>query len=108
MSDETKFTPGPWRFKIGDSFSATDYIIEQDTPEEEWVVLRWEIGPYRNPNSEQANARLIAAAPELLDAAQFALTVLRSHFQFDSHDFDEVRETLQAAITKAIDRKVHA
>ena len=64
-----KHTPGPWHFKIGDSFSSTDYIVEQVTEDEQgWVVMRWEPGPYRSGELEQAIGQLIAAAPELLDS----------------------------------------
>jgi len=64
-----KHTPGPWRFKIGDSFSSTDYIVEQVSEDEQgWLVMRWEPGPYRSGELEQANGQLIATAPELLDS----------------------------------------
>lgn len=49
----------------------------------------------------QQIARLLDERNALLGAAKFALSVFRSHFQFDSSDFDEVRETLQEAITAA-------
>jgi ABC-type lipoprotein release transport system permease subunit len=50
-----------------------------------------------------ANARLIAAAPELLEAAMLALSRLNSYGEFfgaDEQDLDAIK-TLRAAITKA-------
>ncbi len=85
MEEQTRavHTPGPWKFQIGDSFSDTDYIVAQDDeskPEaERWVVLRWEKGPYRDKALEVANARLIAAAPDLLDACKAALQAFEAN-----------------------------
>lgn len=54
-------------------------------------------GPYRMPESGEANARLIAAAPELLDAAELTLARHDGPCAMSEDDWDELR----AAITKA-------
>ena len=94
-----KYSEGPWKFKIGDSFSATDYIVEQDTTEEHWVVLRWEPGPYRDPALEQANGTLIAAAPQLLEALLDLMDACSSSCE-DKRLIDAQRNA-EAAILKA-------
>ena len=53
-------TPGPW--KVVDSWD--DYTIEGPNSEE----IIFQDGPYGTPTIKEANARLIAAAPALLEA----------------------------------------
>ena len=72
MTNETKHTPGPWDIReMGD---ANQYCIlrENDT--------KWLIGFFQNgeiwTNEQAANARLIAAAPELLEALTELLAVV--------------------------------
>lgn len=73
---ETKFTPGPWSCEIPD--------IGDPLAEDERGNNYWEIAPIhqRFENNEyicvtgwmsEANAHLIAAAPELLEALQKAV-----------------------------------
>lgn len=66
-------TPGPWRV-IGD----TDILALEGTPSSIVVAsTKFFEGP---PTSwERANAALIAAAPDGLEAARFALSVLRAN-----------------------------
>lgn len=80
-----------------------------DVPESE-LVARTNGYEYHNPpagfgseafgcgGSSEANARLISAAPELLDAAVLAADLMEGH---DSPAVQQVREVLLAAITKA-------
>lgn len=55
-----KHTPGPW--KIVDAWN--DYMVEGQNGEE----IIWQDGPHDTPTINKANARLIAAAPDLLEA----------------------------------------
>lgn len=95
-------TPGPWRFYLNanedqwtvDSAVAPNYLL---------VVS---CGPPVNRYSE-ANARLIAAAPELLEACQNALGAYDAldTINASAHlpGFHHCLDFLKAAIAKAID-----
>ena len=71
MSD---FTPGPWKYVVGnfnviapnESNSGKDYYHVANTEGHDYV-------------RRVANARLIAAAPDLLEAAWHALLALRAN-----------------------------
>jgi hypothetical protein len=58
-----KHTKGPWKLvkKVTQGQFGTDYQIRND---DNWMIA--EIGP----NSQDANAALIAAAPEMLEALE--------------------------------------
>ena len=85
----TQHTPGPWKVVT----SWEDFMVEGPNREE----IIFQDGPYGTPTIKQANARLIAAAPDLLEALKLA--VLQN-----SHDMlmtgEELRKC-EAAITKA-------
>lgn len=59
----TKHTPGPWALHVGN-----DYIRIEAENSEIWVLgeTLWNVGN----EEDMANAQLIAAAPDLLEAAQ--------------------------------------
>jgi len=94
MSNETKHTPGPWKlFKKDGSCDLRvdgygvicDFMV--DGPNEEMDV------------EAIANAHLIAAAPELLEACKAAnLRLLQQKSTLADSD---ILDLLQAAITKA-------
>lgn len=86
----SKHTPGPWAHDSGSTLVITEeYIIADCTA----AAL---------PESEQeANARLMAAAPELLEACKDALEFI-DFLMHDSLVSDgETRNMLRAAIAKA-------
>ena len=60
-----KHTPGPWR--VVDSWN--DHMVEGQNGEE----IIWQDGPHDTPTINEANARLIAAAPDLLAALEYAI-----------------------------------
>jgi len=93
MTNQSKHTPGPWHLKIliGDTFVAAD-----ESPENGGDIIC-------NPPEScaksslaywKANAHLIAAAPELLEALQYAV----DNPEFKSESFDALART---AIAKA-------
>jgi hypothetical protein len=57
----TKYTPGPWKFA-----SPWVQTVDDKTP----------IANFNFYAAKEDNARLIAAAPDLLEAAKFALTII--------------------------------
>ncbi len=74
----SSYTPGPWAWN-------KPYLEGEDT-----IILRCSVLPHK------ADARLIAAAPDLLEAAKAAL-------EFIDREFIEatVAEQLRAAIARA-------
>ncbi len=76
MKTKTTFTPGPWKHAIARSGHESVYAAD-GTPivkfgegqDEEWV----------EPKNAKANARLIAASPNMLVALKAILTVTARH-----------------------------
>lgn len=86
---KTKHTPGPWYLSLMTGFVYNNENLEK-------LICTTESGPdcYKFTDEQLANARLIAAAPELLDACLAA--------DWNSLDIPEsVRDKLTAAIAKA-------
>ena len=100
---DSKYTPGPWR--IG------EYLIGQhaweDRPDYDRAIYghdqvkiavmeQW----YKDGGESEANARLIAAAPELLEACQAAFRLLNDP---DADEFQAVAVTnaLAAVLVRA-------
>lgn len=82
MKNEPSFTPGPWVIK---NCWRTGMALIQDTRGEDIAIC--------DEGFPQLNARLIAAAPDLLEACEQALAgVPTDHGAF---------QTLRAAIEKA-------
>jgi hypothetical protein len=106
MNDTTKHTPGPWftagttvlHGKNSRSLPLRAICSEHGDPYE--VTLVW-----LDSAAGEANARLIAAAPELLAAATQAEKTLRAHyikgrFTQPQYIYDAI-ENLARAIAKA-------
>lgn len=86
MSEAIKPTPGPWQMEhVPDD--GGEYAITAANG----IHVGLTIG---GTKSEQANARLIAAAPELLQALQFVMTA-------SGEQLSTAFEQAQAAIAKA-------
>lgn len=70
---ETKYTPGPWKFL--ESFGRV---------ETEHHVIAYIAGgvgsPHFNPDHAKANGQLVAAAPELYEAADAMLSAAADYF----------------------------
>jgi hypothetical protein len=81
-------TPGPWTTSFAEN--GTVYAASLAEPHGENLIAYLPVN-----RRESANARLIAAAPQLLEAAQFAL-------DNDSGLSDASCDLLRAAIEKAI------
>lgn len=84
----TKHTPGPWTIEIP-SNGCDRYIIHGKSFEEICATC------LDTEHEMQANARLIAAAPELLEACKMALSCMAPE------DNDATARTLRSAIAKA-------
>jgi hypothetical protein len=94
---ETKFTPGPWRVEQDTTLIWGDCNPDDTTsygmgyPIAECRVTRsasWAKGP-RGHGEAEANARLIAVAPEMFEALKATLPVLEASEGFiNRHAFD--------------------
>lgn len=95
----SKHTPGPWEYRWnGHYFDVGILTNESIVPIFPAVCIGVQAGL-------EANARLIAAAPELLDALKDALSALRYirevHGELYGVGFDRVETNSAAAISKA-------
>jgi len=76
----SKYTPGPWTFSKSDMFGDLRFYVAQSdaapyTPNfSDVATLIAETVPSERQYIQEANARLIAAAPELLEALQELLS----------------------------------
>lgn len=120
MSQKTQHTPGPWTCKPlltpdDESDPQGVYIVE---PVATNLQKAWDNAPFcvdSTPELDaihaenQANAALIAAAPELLQALQLAAALIptaRKHFpksirNSDKFDLENSCATINTAIAKA-------
>ena len=93
-----KHTPAPWTIQeYGDDDTPTLVVRKGDT--ENRICFMATPGSHGDPAMIEADAHLIAAAPDLLKAAQRALNVLRA--QGESIRPNNVLGALNAAIEKA-------
>lgn len=94
----TNHTPGPWRFHLGRGASPRIHI---QTSGGYQIVSTTEVSRHAPEAIEQrANARLIAAAPDLLAALELALKCADDHGA-DHFGFGEYADAARAAIAKA-------
>lgn len=92
-----KFTPGPWHDnKFGDGFA----VFAGGTSR---IAYCYAVFENRTVEEAEANARLISAAPELLNALGRALfhATLRGWATTEGHELAEVHAEMKAAIAKA-------
>ncbi len=90
------YTKGPWKLQAGRSFETSDGTF----------YLSYGKDKHGNPNFRDfcaldANAHLIAAAPELLEASDRALEYFYRLQEEGADGFDSVIEALEKAIAKA-------
>jgi len=90
MKTETKHTPGPWHLHDMEQFTicGPNYKAVAETKTR------------RSDDECRANARLIAAAPELLEACKAVIAALSQNKTFPA-DIDAAKKWLNDAITKA-------
>lgn len=100
MAHETKHTPAPWSFVK----RAGDYEIEKERPYS--LITRLEQQQFYAET--EANAQLIAAAPELLEALEYALELVQrcaGNLEDDGEEQDHVYANVinpaRVAIAKA-------
>ena len=96
---EMKHTPGPWRVDDG-RILGNEPSVENDD------VLICDVASNNEAltDFDEANARLIAAAPDLLLACQAALALLEDNGQQGGPKW--TKDTLRKAISKATDTTI--
>jgi hypothetical protein len=114
MKTNTKHTPGQWHIGSGNGEGS----IFADNGRTRLEIGGTTLYPICQVNREwedeedEANARLIAAAPELLDAAKWASTIIAGYLSANSQeernytykDLQHAGKTLAAAIAKATEQ----
>lgn len=86
-----EFTPGPWEYNENHGFTYGIHPVSRESV----------ASPIASNIHGEANARLIALAPELLEAAQLVMADLVHYVSMHGPGPDKRLEALQAAITKA-------
>ena len=99
-------TPGPWNYSTSQEGWSFDIYQAEDaayTKESSDVATLFVRSVQCDPKeTQEANARLIAAAPDLLEASALAFHLLNSvAFVSVTGDTEELLQMLQAAIAKA-------
>jgi hypothetical protein len=96
---ETNRTPGPWRYKhvdyLVDNDNGTYEVTNSDSKYHYWIAH----------TLKESDARLIAAAPDLLEAAK--LTVLafnRANTDDDTNWLGDDEHEAWTALSKAVDK----
>ena len=105
----SKHTPGPWVFSAIDSTEGF-LVVEKARPKSLVATVCKRNGcGWACPHEEPwANARLIAAAPELLAACTRTAEIIQGGDRFESLEpwAQEIVQSLNAAIAKAEGREV--
>jgi len=105
------FTPGPWKLEtvqtqIGCCHKIGDFPSTSSRKNHACVYVDG-YGPYQTtdprPAELLANARLIAAAPDLLEACQAFLARYHNHMVNADLLFSDIAEKATAAVSKALE-----
>lgn len=88
-------TPGPWRIK---KYSYGFWVVSDEKREN----ITWIGHPSYPPRDNEANARLIATAPELLEALESTIEWIDSAWpDVKSLDWEDWRQTVSKIVAKA-------
>lgn len=100
-------TPGPWSMFQFEFLEGEELEVQRHRHPDWWEVISNPDKDYRcmcvSGHIGEANARLIAAAPDLLEALEFALPYIEDDAAVQGIDPDEDEATIKAraAIAKA-------
>ena len=94
--NQSTHTPGPWRMgRVQDPGNAAWYVTPQPKLLADVCVVEFDCDTARRIEEHEANARLIAAAPELLEVLEGIVT------RKDPEGFLPEYDKARAAIAKA-------
>lgn len=85
-------TPGPWR--VSDALTDIEIVTDCPPGNESECIVR-----FKGQKNARANAQLMAAAPELLNALE---QMLEADGELDAMDFDQARDALDKATMSAV------
>jgi hypothetical protein len=91
----SQHTPGPWRSRPIYESGWVDIVADDPTRS------AYEVASTRHEHAE-ANARLIAAAPELLEACKWVLTTLTAQDRLGTPMADAVASAINKATGKDV------
>lgn len=110
----SKHTPGPWKLRRAESSLEHDFILHAGPHIIAWSVPRADRSNTRKKSVHIANAKLIAAAPELLEALREMTERIEDHPAYqalteeeenltggDTAELSYLARVGRAAITKA-------
>ena len=101
-TNETKWTPGPWQLETESrSVDGSELVITDAIGAYTVATCRILDTGVADVYEGEANARLIAAAPDLAAAARKAIGFIASRLPAVDAEAQGVRETLVAALAKA-------
>ena len=86
------FTKGPWEAKVS-KYDENEFIVQAGMPSMR-VLAKFDGDGYKYDDTDVANARLISAAPDLLEALKVAQLWLDMDGRYDM-------QGINAAISKA-------
>ncbi|HBN5384579.1 TPA: hypothetical protein MDG15_000070 [Citrobacter freundii] len=104
---EFKGTPGPWRFDENTTFSGDPIFYVSQDENAKYTPNYSDVSQTccgENKDIQKANAHLIAAAPELLEALQDFMAESSGNAKSCGHDFECICrfDKSRAAIAKAL------
>ena len=95
-------TPGPWKVRVSHNGALRGYSIEHEDETLRSIVARnWEHELCEEHGNSLPNARLIAAAPELLEALEAVLPDLEHYVATHGPGPDKRLAAAREAIAKA-------
>ena len=95
-------TPGPWKVRVSHNGALRGYSIEhEDETLRSIVASNWEHELCEEHGNSLPNARLIAAAPDLIDALEAVLPDLEHYVATHGPGPDKRLAIARAAIAKA-------
>lgn len=100
IEEKAKHTPGPWHVDGDASAEPYQVIVRHDQTGARIAIAVDSHHPLLARDG-QANARLIAAAPDLLQACRVALAEVTNHPDGHMSQFQFAYRALRAAIAKA-------
>lgn len=97
----TEHTKGPWTIELVGTQPYVRMFVGKVGLPNETGFARFSVQPYTDTKKALANAKLIAAAPDLLEALQFALPIMESLSGFENGVYQCDLMKMRAAIAKA-------
>lgn len=102
---DMSYTPGPWAYRDSVEGFRGDYCVTQgvDPTGKDELASVWSCGA-EGPDEAEANARLIAAAPDLLAACKFACSAIDNYLGKDPEGVDPDMSGACQQLAEAIER----